>query len=705
MTRLVSVLLLPALLALALAALGSAQEPAPASPRATPVANGKPLKPDRQSYLGRRPYGPPTRDIAVINKKTQLIATAGGLLRTTDGGKTSKRIKLSHKHLAISVIGVDPTNRKHLVVGTGVPSMGCGGGVNDGVFESKNGGVTFKRLGPARIGKGLAVSDVHVRGNDVLISTVDASEAGVCYSRGQAAGVLRWQPAAKKWKPVRALAGPVTQIEADPREPKRLVAAVRSVGLKESRNNGKTWTTVPNLPFSSTGRYSFSWFGQAADSTSRLAVAVENAGTTGLLALALQREDSAFNYAANPPLPDGLARHCVCRSGMFFGWFDGKLYFAGTDIWQSSDEGATWANLSRKQGDLVGDLPITWYGMGQIDNRTLAWGEAGAFETRQPAKGWTPFLDRTPGDFNGFVTRSVAPFNGHESGLWCTSAPNRVRVNVQQTLQGGMCGTVVVNPVKPARAFSCFRNTCERSNDGGKTWTLAEVFPNDPSILPEPEVVYDPSDPTGNTLYVAHRGIFKSTDGGDNWTFTTGVIDIGKPDLTGLHTTTALEITGDGSALLAGTTEGRLVSMATEAPFTVEVLGKNLPARPLTGIAVDPSNPSRVYVTMDGYDGDMTRKPGHVFQSSDGGKTFVNITRNLGDQPAHDIEIGHDGRLYIAARSGAWTRRASGIGPWLLVGGLPEGQPVVDLAVSPNGGTLWLATHAAGPFRLRIDPP
>jgi hypothetical protein len=91
---------------------------------------------------------------------------------------------------------------------------------------------------------------------------------------------------------------------------------------------------------------------------------------------------------------------------------------------------------------------------------------------------------------------------------------------------GGLClHTVIVDPGNPERIWVAMSAVgVFRSEDGGQTWEprnkgLARV----PTGQEYPEVGYcihkmvaDPHDP--DTLYMQeHSGVFKSTDGGDNW--------------------------------------------------------------------------------------------------------------------------------------------------------------------------------------------
>ncbi len=91
---------------------------------------------------------------------------------------------------------------------------------------------------------------------------------------------------------------------------------------------------------------------------------------------------------------------------------------------------------------------------------------------------------------------------------------------------GGMClHTILVDPRNPRRIWVAMSAVgVFRSDDGGETWkTCNHGLARVPTGQPYPEVGYcihkmapDPDDP--DTLYMQeHCGVFKSTDGGENW--------------------------------------------------------------------------------------------------------------------------------------------------------------------------------------------
>ena len=126
-----------------------------------------------------------------------------------------------------------------------------------------------------------------------------------------------------------------------------------------------------------------------------------------------------------------------------------------------------------------------------------------------------------------------------------------------------------------------------------------------------------------------------------------------------------------------------------------------LPNRYITSIAVDPKNAAHVYVSFGSYSRRWIPDAGvgHVFESTNGGASWRDLTGNLPDAPVFKVALrGH--QLIAGSEVGAFVL-ASGRqgGHWLRLGsGLPN-VTVWDLAVAPNGN-LEAGTHGRGDWEL-----
>jgi photosystem II stability/assembly factor-like uncharacterized protein len=123
----------------------------------------------------------------------------------------------------------------------------------------------------------------------------------------------------------------------------------------------------------------------------------------------------------------------------------------------------------------------------------------------------------------------------------------------------------------------------------------------------------------------------------------------------------------------------------------------NLPKRFVAAMTVDPSDPAHVYAVYNGFSRRWIQGggTGHVFESTDGGATWSDISGDLPDIGGDDLVISH-GTLVVATDIGTFATRISNPGRWRRFGANLPNASVNDLAVSSNGSTLVAATHGRG---------
>jgi hypothetical protein len=137
---------------------------------------------------------------------------------------------------------------------------------------------------------------------------------------------------------------------------------------------------------------------------------------------------------------------------------------------------------------------------------------------------------------------------------------------------------------------------------------------------------------------------------------------------------------------------------------------KGLPNRYISSIAIDPKDPKTVYVALGGYAnrewvppgsyGDKTEGlgSGHIFKSTDAGKTFKNISANLPNASATWIEI-HENQLLLGTEVGVFISKNANGGEWAVLG---DGLPTVPVSTIRNHpGDPWtvvVATFGRGVY-------
>ena len=135
----------------------------------------------------------------------------------------------------------------------------------------------------------------------------------------------------------------------------------------------------------------------------------------------------------------------------------------------------------------------------------------------------------------------------------------------------------------------------------------------------------------------------------------------------------------------------------------IDTLSGTDPARFVTSIYVDPSDPHHAWLSYDGYNAN-TVQPGHVFEVTytGGGATWVDRSYNIGDMPITDL-VRDDltGDLYASSDFGV-MRLESGTTTWTVAGsGLPAVE-VPGLTIVPSARLLYAATHGRSAWLLKL---
>jgi hypothetical protein len=147
------------------------------------------------------------------------------------------------------------------------------------------------------------------------------------------------------------------------------------------------------------------------------------------------------------------------------------------------------------------------------------------------------------------------------------------------------------------------------------------------------------------------------------------------------------------------------------------------PNRYIAGITIDPADTSgaTAFATLSGFSRHWNEGPGagygHVWMTADGGATWTDISGDataadsFPDVPANDLLVAPDGTLVAATDLGVFTDNIGKDGPghWrrlgltdpTATGNLPTAA-AVDLAPSPDGTQLYVATHGRGIWKTAM---
>ncbi len=317
----------------------------------------------------------------------------------------------------------------------------------------------------------------------------------------------------------------------------------------------------------------------------------------------------------------------------------------------------------------------------------VATASGGIWKTVNKGTDWTPVFDDQPVSTFGDI--AIAPSNpeilyagtGEQNNRQSTSWGN----GVYRSDDGGETwrhlgldetrhiGKVEVHPTNPDIAYvaalgNLWRGSPERgvfkTTDGGRTWEKVLYVDEYTGAV---DMVMDPSDP--GTLYAATyqrlrrswgfngggpgSGIYKTTDGGDNWDELTDGIPSGDKGRIGL----AIARTNPQvlNAIIQHAEEGGVYRSEDGGRSWTQVSDQNIRPMYYSHIYIDPTNENRVY-----------RLATYSFRSEDGGRTWTDISARLTydvgvHSDHHDmwIDPNHPDHFYLVGDAGfyeTWDR-------------------------------------------------
>jgi len=239
------------------------------------------------------------------------------------------------------------------------------------------------------------------------------------------------------------------------------------------------------------------------------------------------------------------------------------------------------------------------------------------------------------------------------------------------------------------------------STDGGDHWIVASGLPETAVT----HIILDPESPVGSrTLYATGfgKGVFKSTDNGKTWTLKNKGIDKKQPFAWRLTRATdgtlyLIESRRSEDSRTGGEEDGALFRSTDGAEHWTKIelpAGVNGP----TGLAIDPTNNSRMYLSSWAIPNAAGTDGGGVFLSTDGGRNWKSVFA----ESHHVYDVTIDPRnpevIYNCGFESGAYRSADGGETWSRIKGFNFrwGHRVVPDPVDPGkiyittfGGSVW----------------
>ncbi len=587
----------------------------------------------------------------VINRITRG-SYGVGILKSDDGGLTwTKSLDWAYADMrGVSDLKISPTNSELIFAAT-----------SHGLYTSADAGTSWTLSLDVPM-----VTDIEFKTNDANTIYVSAgnmnsplSDKGIYITND---GGLSWN------KMTNGLPSSFTGkslLAVSPAAPDLVLASVANefegIGLYKSEDSGLSWSLISN---EDVPRYQ-GWFAHdvAIDPTD-----VSQVVYVGVEAWKSENGGSSFT-----------------KTGFWNQWDFGQVPVGGP-------EGpSNYVHADIHQILYHPTLPSTVFastdgGIFVSNNGGVSWeGRNGGYQTQQFYANFSNSTTDSLYAMGGMQDNATAIFVGDDAWIRVIGGD-------------GMCTGINPNDDQIVYGSYQYMNIARSDNGGGffdflftpwdQEWVVFsaqfEIAPSNPSVL-----------------YAGAQNMYKSLNGGFEFTNVSGqLLDGDNP----VHSIAVYP--QDENILLVSTAPNLFINNPLPGKVFKSTDGgsnftemQGLPDRPVPDLIFDPNNSDIAYVVYSGFGGS------HVYKTIDAGASWEDIDNGaLPDVPTNTIAVDpqNSEHVYIGNDLGVYASLDGGVNWALYSEGLPDATIVMHLSISPSNRKLRVATHGRGVYETEL---
>ncbi len=609
----------------------------------------------------------------------------------------------------MGAIAVSAKNGNVLYAGTGEANFSGDSRYGVGVLKSTNGGASWRLVGNSVFNR-KAISKIAIDPSDPNIAYA-ASAFAVGGGTPGNFGLWKTIDGGAVWTNTTTSLGTnqsVADVVIDPVHPNVVYCAIggrdksSSTGVYKSINGGGSWTAAGDFPSGDLngGKIVLA----LAASSPRILYAVQADHNTGNVRRVMKSIDAGVHWTALVRVPDVGTQFSYDMAISVDPHNAKRVFISGQHKFiETIDGGLHWSDITSGTGvkPYVDRHAMAFDATGHL----ISGQDGGVSRLDNPAIGHIHWADLNSNlettQFMGLALHPTDPniVWGGSQDTGTDAYSGSLAWHIHLNSDGGVpfidqSHPNIIYGALPFPASSGF----QRSDDGGKTFASKVQGINFKDPTNEfPPVVMDPSN--SSRLIFATSKLYVTSDRADHWT------PLATPGINGFN------LSGRPiSAVAIAPSDSRVMYVSSFAQdIYVKLAGdnawhkRNIPFahNGLNEIQVDPTNPSTAYVTRNSFNGGGSS--GHVFRTTNAGLSWEDLTGNLPDTEAFRIRIGtvHGQRqLYLATDAGVYS--SSGSATWTRFGrNLPNAQ-VWGLEINQRLGILAAATHGRGAWEIKV---
>jgi len=616
-----------------------------------------------------------------ITSRMWVGSPAGGLWKSNNSGTNWKTSTDELTNLGVSDIAVNPLNPSVMYIATG--DRDGGDTYSYGILKSTNSGNKWQPTGLSwnvtqqrRIGKII----VHPVDTNIVIAATRS-------------GIYRSVNSGTTW--VLEKSGNFNTLYLSKAAPDTIFAGTISSGnarIYRSIDKGNNWSLLSTgLPTSSTRRVEITVSPQDASRVYALF-----SDPTQAYAGLYQSTNGGNTWTLRSSSPNILGSATSGNGSGGQSWYDlcievsptnkNQVFIGGVNLWRSNNAGSTWKVIGGYSWGGGGNPwvhPDMHYMKFKPGTNTLYVGhDGGVSYTSNGGTSWTHLVDGLNITQYYKMSTSQQSANIMMGGSQDNSTHLLKNNNWTVPVGGdGMDNAINHDDDKYMYASSQYGNFRRSSNYGNSFQYMNSLPPNGQGGWVTP-IQLDPVNPA--IVYIGYTRLYKSTNHGVTWSSTTSSSVGGQIDVIAVAPSkTSVIYIAYNSTIKKSVNTGNNWSNITNG-----ISGSGF----ITDIAVSSLNEDHIWITKSGYTNGKK-----VFESIDGGSTWINVSGSLPNLPANTVQYaaGTNDGIYVGTDIGVYYKD-NNLSDWVSFSKDLPNVIVTDLEIYEAGKKLRIATMGRG---------
>lgn len=669
--------------------------------------------------------------LAAVERDPRILyvgAAGGGIWKSENAGVTFKPIFEKYPQ-SIGTITIDQDHPDTVWVGTGEPWTRNSTSVGKGVYRTYDGGESWKFMGlpeSERIGKIL----IHPKDpNTVLVAVI-----GHLWGPNEERGLYRTKDGGSTWEKILYVDENTgcSSIAFDPLDANILYAGMwdfrreawtfrsggAGSGLHVSRDGGDSWEKIENgLPKGTMGRICL----EVSPVSPYPVYALIEAEESGLY-LTMNQGKKWERVSDNPVLGERPFYFSLIVADPLD---SARLYKPGFSLAVSTDGGESWGGSFMFGGSFHADVHALWIDPNNTNNIYIGT-DGGVYRSNDQASTWSHIRSLPVSQFYHVSADNQSPYHVYgglqDNGSWAGPSQSAGGITNADWESIGFGDGFVILPdptdddivyweSQGGNIVRYYRKTAERKSIKPYSTSSEDLL----RFNWDTPIYFGHGDQPA--LYMGAQFLFRSKDKGDSWEkispdLTTNDPEKQKQEESGgltIDNSTAenhctliciSESPQDDKIVWVGTDDGNL-QVTRDGGKTwsnvTENLGEDVPAFTwVSSVEASKFAAGTAYVTLDGHR--SNDKTAYVFKTEDFGKTWSNLAKNSKiESYCHIIreDLQAANLLFLGTEMGLYLSIDGGE-KWIRFNGNVPKVAVHDLFIHPRENDLILATHGRG---------